>query len=162
MPLKPQGNQQFCLVTIAGSQITPIFSVLKQPFFPLLYEWGTLERISWPVIIGKLSDFSPLTGGTNMWLFHRGRPGQLTCHVHYLHPTHYLFQAASSMTIIPIFPAHSLQYPNSENPSSPTGTSDPLSLPPFPSCPHLLPHGLKPRGHYYAPRCLHCTLLRAS
>lgn len=35
MPLKPLWNQQFCLVTIAASKITPIVSGMKQPFVSL-------------------------------------------------------------------------------------------------------------------------------
>lgn len=50
MPLKPLWNQQFCLVTIAASKITPLVSGMKEPFPSLLSKSGILEGISWAVL----------------------------------------------------------------------------------------------------------------
>lgn len=54
------------------------------------------------------------------------------------------FYRSSSLSPVPQFPQS----------FSPTETSDSLSLPPFPSCPHLPPPCLKPLGCHY-PHALH-------
>lgn len=127
--------------------------------------WGK-EHLSSSLLqsdVGQALKFNGcvLARDTNMRPPHHGGPGKLACYIYYLHPFHYLSfkQPASWVTITSDLSSSLSLVPQPLQSFSPTGTSDPWRLPPFPLCPHPCPLPVKACEHHYShalhpfPRC---------